>query len=275
MSIKFELIYTIIFSFFIFCFGQDSIWTKIDNGLFYAELMSNKESLVGDSKITVIRINPKLYSLKLLTASELNEKGMTAQNWVEKYDLICAINAGMFQTDYKSNVGYMKNYNHINNVKKNIKYLSIAAFNPVDKNSFPFKIFDSDETNLNQIIKSYNTVIQNLRLIKRSGDNRWKKQNKKWSEVALGQDKEGNILFIFSRSPFSMYEFNENLLSFPIDIVCAQHLEGGPEASLYLNHRDIEIIRMGSYEIGFNENDNNKEYWPIPNVIGLIKTNHK
>ena len=29
------------------------------------------------------------------------------------------------------------------------------------------------------------------------------------------------------------------------------------------------------FKTGFNENDNNKEYWPIPNVIGLIKTNHK
>lgn len=271
MNIKSGLIYTIIFCSFHLSFSQDSIWTKIDEGLFYTELKSEKESIVGDSKITIIKINPKLYSLKLLTVSELNENRMTVQDWVEKYNLICAINAGMFQTDYKSNVGYMKNYKHINNSKINKKYFSFAAFNPLNNDNYSFYIFDSDKTDIDQILKSYSTVIQNLRLIKRSGKNRWNKQNKKWSEAALGQDEKGNILFIFSRSPFSMYEFNENLLSFPINIVCAQHLEGGPEASLYLNHNGFEIKQVGSYETDFNENDANRDFWSIPNVIGLVK----
>ena len=269
MSIK--SIFTLILNIFFSCFGQDSIWTKIDEGLFYIELRTMKESIVGNSKITIICINPKLYDLRLLTASELTENALSAQEWVKKYNLICAINAGMFQTDYKSNVGYMKNYDHLNNSKVNSKYFSIAAFNPVDDNFSPCRIFDSDETDINQIIKSYNTVIQNLRLIKRPGINKWSKQNKKWSEAALGEDRAGNMLFIFSRSPFSMYEFNESLLSFPIEIVCAQHLEGGPEASLYLYHNGVELKRVGSYETDFNENDNNIDYWPIPNVIGLLK----
>jgi len=56
-----------------------------------------------------------------------------------------------------------------------------------------------------------------------------------------------------------------------IEIICAQHLEGGPEASLYLYYNGVEIKRVGSYETDFNENDTNIEFWPIPNVIGLKK----
>lgn len=268
---KLRIIWILLFCVTIPCFGQDSIWTKIDEGLLYTEIQTAALSEVGNSKITIVRINPKFYSLKLLTASELNESGLTAKDWVEKYNLICAINAGMFQTDHKSNVGYMKNYNHINNSRINKKYFSIAAFNPVDKTNSLFKIFDSDDYEINTILKSYNTVIQNLRLIKQPRMNRWSKQNKKWSEAALGEDSKGNILFIFSRSPFSMHEFNQNLILFPIEIECAQHLEGGPEASLYLNHKGIELKRVGSYETNFNENDMNRKYWSIPNVIGLVK----
>ncbi len=271
MSNKIKLICMFVFCLGFFCFGQDTIWTKIDDGLFYAEFQTMTKSEVGDSKITIIRIDSKLYSLKLLTASELKETGLTVRHWVEKFNLICAINAGMFQTDHKSNVGYMKNYNHINNSGINKKYFSIAAFNAINDESSSFRIFDSDETDVDQIIKSYYTVIQNLRLIKRSGINRWSKQYRKWSEAALGQDGEGNILFIFSRSPFSMYEFNQNLISFPIEIECVQHLEGGPEASIYLNHNGFELKKVGSYETDFNENDMNTEYWPIPNVIGVLK----
>ncbi len=79
------------------------------------------------------------------------------------------------------------------------------------------------------------------------------------------------MLFIFSRSPYSMFEFNNSLLDLPIEIECAQHLEGGPEASLYLNYNGVKIESVGSYETGFNENDENNTYWPVPNVLGIIK----
>ena len=49
----------------------------------------------------------------------------------------------------------------------------------------------------------------------------------------------------------------------------AQHLEGGPEASLYFKFNDLEIEAMGSYETGFNENDFNHTFWNLPNVIGF------
>ena len=93
---------------------------------------------------------------------------------------------------------------------------------------------------------------------------------KKWSEAALGQDKDGNVLFIFSRSPYSMHDLIDILKMLPIDIDCAQHLEGGPEASLFFSHKNIKIETMGSFETGFSENNENHFYWPIPNVIGFV-----
>jgi len=238
--------------------AQDTTWVKVDDGLFVGEFVAAQKSIVGNSRITVIKIDPKKYSFRLLCASGLNEsKNLTAKEWCQKYGLIAAINAGMFQTDYKSNVGYMKNADYINNPKISSKYHSLAAFNPIDTTKPNFRIYDADEENIQEIIKSYNTVVQNLRLIKRPSKNRWSKQNKKWSEAALGEDKSGNVLFIFSRSPYSMHDFNDILISLPIDIVCAHHLEGGPEASLYFSHKNKKIESFGSYETDFNEHDTN------------------
>ena len=134
-------------------------------------------------------------------------------------------------------------------------------------------MFDTDVYNIKEIIKNYNTVIQNLRLIRRTAENRWPQQNRKWSEAALGEDKEGNVLFIFSSYPYSMHDFNNILTKLPIDIVCAQHLEGGPPASLYFSYKNIEIKAFGSYETEFNENDDKDSYWPIPSIIGIKKRN--
>jgi hypothetical protein len=247
-----------------------SPWIRLDDGLFFAEFGARKGETPGDSAITVIRIDPKHYSLRLLTASETGDENMTARDWVEKYRLAGAINAGMYLTDYKTNCGYMKNFKHLNNPHINKTYFSIAAFNPVDSSSSHFRIFDFDRTDMRKIIASYNTVIQNLRLVKRPGVNRWEQQEKQWSEVALGEDRDGNILFIFCCEPLSMHDLNDRLLSLPIRLACAQHCEGGPEASLYLTHNGREIIRTGG-ESGFNGNDGGSVFLPIPNVIGVVK----
>jgi hypothetical protein len=52
-------------------------------------------------------------------------------------------------------------------------------------------------------------------------------------------------------------------------LVAAQHLEGGPEAQLYLHVGGTEIEMFGSYETSFKENDDNTAPWPVPNVLGV------
>ena len=251
--------------------AQDQTWNKIDEGLEMGEFASPVPSVLGESVITIIRIDPGRYSFRLLCCDELGHSKLTAVEWTWKYNLVGAVNAGMFLSDHKTNVGYMKNFEYLNNPKINSSYHSVVAFNPVDTVQDPFEIFDIDETDIQDISAKYHTVIQNLRLIKSPGQNRWSQQDRKWSELALGQDKHGNALLIFSRSPYSMHDLNNILISLPIDIDNAQHLEGGPEASLYISHQGTRVENMGSYESGFNENDQILDFWPIPNVIGIVR----
>lgn len=250
---------------------NNNSWEKVDEGLYVGKFEPANKAVSGGSKIIIIKIDPVYYSFRLLCAKEQGVRGMTVREWCRKYGLIGAVNAGMFQTDYVSNVGYMKNFKQVNNGRISSRYQSAFAFNPVNKESASARLFDLDDIQMKGVISRYNTVIQNLRLIKRPGLNRWANQPKQWSEVALGEDKNGNILFIFCRQPYSMYDFNTMLLQLPIDIVCAQHLEGGPEASIYFKRDNIEIDQFGSYETVFNENDENYGAWSIPNVIGFVK----
>jgi exopolysaccharide biosynthesis protein len=253
--------------------GQDSLWKKIDEGLHYGDFTAPVKSNTGDSKILIVRIDPKIYNFRLLSASELTpgSTSFTVKEWADKYKLISAINAGMFQTDLKANVGYMKNYAHLNNPRIHKTYTSVFAFNPKKEDVPPAMIFDTDEKDFKEVINGYNTIIQNLRLIKRPGLIRWAQQEKRWSEAALGQDQNGNILFIFSGSPYTMHELSKILLSLPIKLECAMHLEGGPAASFYLRHNGIELGRVGRHEFSSIIGDMNNEFLPLPNVIGITK----
>jgi hypothetical protein len=243
--------------------SKDEVWKRIDDGLFLGEFNSQK--------ITLIKIDPKYYSFKLLCASEKNRLRITAKQWCQKHNLISAINAGMFQADGITNVGYMKNFNHMNNPRLNTSYKAVLAFNPIDAAVPEIQIIDLRCQDLARLKDKYQTLIQGIRMISCRQENVWEKQDKKWSMVAFGMDKSGNGLFIFTESPHSVHDFTNSLLSLPISLYNAMYLEGGPEATFYFSANGIEFEKIGSYGTGLDENDFPKIARPIPNVIGIVK----
>lgn len=246
-------------------------WQSLAPGMELAEIPTRQVSRHGDSKITILRLDPELWELDVLAISQSGDgPGRTAREWSREYGLTAAINAGMFATDYKTHVGYLRSGDHINNGRFN-HYQSVVAFGRRSAAQPHYRIFDLDMpgTSTDAILRDYSSLIQNLRLIKRPGENRWSQQVKRWSEAALGEDGAGRILFIFCRSPFSMYDLNHELMALDIDLVAAQHLEGGPEAQLYVAAEDREIELVGSFETLFLEDDSNRRAWRVPNILGV------
>lgn len=247
-------------------------WQTIAPGMDLRVIAAGKTSSVGDSRLTVVRLDPNFWELVFAGISRTGEaSGRTAREWCKSHKLTAAINAGMFATDYKTHVGYLRSQGHVNSSHVN-GYQSVAAFDPHGGSGLPrFRIFDLDAPGvaMASILKNYDSVVQNLRLIQRPGRNCWPRQDKKWSAAVLGEDDAGNILFIFCRTPFSMYDLNHELLSSGIGLTAAQHLEGGPEAQLYLHAGDVEFEMFGSFETSFREDDENAAPWPIPNVLGV------
>ena len=250
--------------------GSD--WQTLAPGMQIRRLQTSKPSILGDSKITVVRIDPALWELDLIGVVQTGEAaGHTAREWAKKQKYAAVINAGMFETDNRTHLGYMRIRDHVWNGKMN-SYQSVLAFAPREgKNVPPFRIFDLDATKggLQTVLADYASAVQNLRLIRRPGVNQWAKQTREWTEAAVAEDRDGNVLFIYSRSPFSMHDLNQELLASGIGVVAAQHMEGGPEAQLYVHAGTTELEMFGSYETSFKENDDNSAAWPVPNVIGV------
>jgi len=225
-------------------------------------------------EFVIVRIDPKVAMLQLLTAADQKHAALRADDWAKQHGLSVVINAGMFEPDHVTHTGLMKSGDAGISGKLNKLYSSFAMFSPTGSKDPAFHIFDADTeqdmTGLKETaFPAYKCVLQNLRLIKSPGENRWKPQPKAWSEAALGEDDKGRALLIFCGAGLTMFDFNEHLLKLPIHLVAAQHLEGGPEASLHIHCGGFKLDCVGSYETGFNENYDNKEYWPIPNVIGV------
>ena len=264
----------IVFVSLLCCLEADtsSGWQLLSPGMELNYLAVSRPHVETGATLTVLRIDAHLWELEIMGTSRSGETaGHTAREWCEKHKLTAAINAGMFKTDGKTHVGFMRFREHVNNGRAN-SYQSVAAFDARDPDSLaPFRIFDLDSpgVTLESVLKDYRSAVQNLRLIKRPGANQWGQQDRMWSEAALGEDSSGRVLFLFSRAPFSMHDLNRQLLSAGIGLVAAQHLEGGPEAQLYVRVGEMQLEWFGSYETSFQETDSNAKPWPVPNVLGV------
>ena len=258
-------------------------WKVFKEGLEYAEFDAPIKSNIADSKISVLRINMKFFKLDLISSLEKNsensfeKKGTkTAPKWAKIEKLIAAFNASMFQMDGTS-AGYMKDFDFVNNPIFTEKYNSIAAFNlkeeAKNKNLPESQIIDKDNLcgNWQETIKNYNTLIQNLRLVDCNQKNRWGNQKRYWSMVVLGEDENGNVLFIHTRSPYNVQMYNDMLLQSELNIKKIMYLEGGPETSFFIKYGDSVVSKQGSYETNFNLDDKNHRFWEIPNVLGVRK----
>jgi hypothetical protein len=247
--------------------ATESPWTALGGGL---ELGRFPLAGLGTplAQVQVLRIDPRRWELTLHGLPNDESVGYTAREWSRREGLVAAINAGMYQADYRTHSGHMRADGTVFSRGTN-GYLSAAAFAPVDPKDPPFRMFDLDEDPLAAVLKRYRRVVQNLRLVKRPGENRWSSQQRRWSEAALGEDREGRALLIFCGVPLPLDRLVEALLSLPLGLVAAQHLEGGTQAQLYVaaGGRTIELV--GGYEGVFSGPDADRPAWPIPNVIGI------
>jgi len=230
-------------------------WKEADEGLLVAEF----ESVFNNDpyEITVVKIDPQSYSFQLLCATELGKESLTTKEWALKYQMLAAVNAGMFQENGLTSVGFMKNFGHVNNPRLS-KANTILAFNPVGENLPEIQLIDRECQDFNDLRQKYQSFVQSIRMISCSQQNVWS-----------GMDFQGNILFLFSRTPLSVHDFIDILLSLPLSLKSAMYLEGGPQASLYLSTSRMTVERYGVW--GGLEKNSLQFPLPVPNVIGISK----
>jgi len=249
-------------------------WMELMDGLQYAELDAPEKAVVNDSKLSILKIDPQKLDFQFLTASEHGKKMRTAPEWATEFGQNVIINAGMYSYNRThSNKGYMKNFNHVNNPVRNDYYNALLAMHPKDPKKPPFEILDTYQKDWDQIKNQYNSVCQGMRMINEAGEGMafTKRPNQSCSMVLTATDSIGNIYIVFTRSPYTHRTMIAFLKGLPIDVRTTVYLEGGPEASFYVNTGDTIISKYGSYVSNTCDNDENDHFWNIPNVIAIRK----
>jgi len=254
--------------------GGEIPWKNLMDGLQLAEMETTEKSVVGDSKISILKVDAQKFDFKFLTASEHGHKPRTAPEWAQEFDQNIIINAGMYKFNKtQSNKGYMKNYNHLNNPVKNNYYNALLVMHPKDPKKPPFEIIDTYQKDWEKIKNQYNSVCQGMRMINDKGEGMpfTKRPDQSCSMILAATDAESNLYFIFTRSPYTHLNMISLLKALPINIRTTVYLEGGPETSFYVNTGDTVIAKFGSYVSDTCNNDDNDHFRKMPNVIAIKK----
>jgi len=247
-------------------------WQELERGLFFAEFDAPQKSKVNDSKLSILKIDPKYFSFELLTASEHDSIRRTVEQWSNDFELAAVVNAGMFNlSNHMTSTGYLCNYSHENNQKLRENFRAMAMFNPKSAKYPAMNIVDMEIENWEDIRSNYNSAFQCIRMIDCNQKQvLWKPRIPISSSMCvLATDIDGNILFVFSRSPYTANNMSIMLLSLPLKVYSAMYLEGGPEASLYVSAGDTIIEKVGSWVSRTYPTDKNNYFWELPNVIGV------
>jgi hypothetical protein len=206
--------------------------------------------------VEVLRIDPERWQTVALAVSDVGGASRTMAEWADEFDLTAVINAGMFASDRRTHTGYFHTGDHVNNPRwVQRDYRQAACFEPLESGLPRFRLQDLDARPESTFVDQYGIVIQNIRLIRRPGENRWSPSSRRWPEACLAEDARGRMLWIACRHYLDMHALNEILLGLPLDIVAAQHLEGGRQAHLWVD----SVSTKGK-----------KAYDPaLPNVLGI------
>jgi hypothetical protein len=278
------LCFTALLSLFGFsCFSQDSLvvdttqiqmqfqWQQLAEGMDYCETKAPKKSIINDSKLSILKVDPSKVDFLMLSATEFDKKSRSAVQWADSFTLNVVINAGMYDlANVLKSKGFLKNYNHLNNASVHPTYNSLLAFNPKDSTAPKFEIIDLTCNPWDNVKTKYQCMAQGMRMIDCNGSPMgWNKRNQSCSMLVCAMNEEGLIFFVFSRSPYTHNEMIQFLLDFPFSIRSTIYLEGGPETSFYVQVGEHKIEKMGSYISNSYANDDNDHFWPLPNVIGI------
>jgi hypothetical protein len=258
--------------------AQDTVvdysnWTTLTKGMEYREMTAPTKSSIGDSKISILRMERGLFDFNIFSATKFDSIPRDLHTWADTFDLNVVFNAGMYNLSkpLKSRA-YLKSGDHINNGTVIENFNLMMAMSPTVKKRDNVEILDLTCENFNQMNHEFDAYAQGLRMIDCNGGPMfWKKKIQSCSMLIAAEGGDGKFYLIFCRSPYTHNQMIQFMVDMPFGLRNAIYLEGGPETSLLIDVNGHCIEKVGSWVSTTWERDDNNHFWRLPNVVGVKK----
>lgn len=251
-----------------------SNWVTLNKGMEYREIDAPTKSFIGDSKISILRMDRNLFDFNLFSATKYDSLPRDLHAWADTFQLNVVFNAGMYSlTNPLSSRAYLKSGSHVNNGSLLENFNLMLAMNPTVKHRDEVEILDLTCENFQEMNGQFASYAQGLRMIDCNGSPMyWKKKIQSCSMIIAAEGGDGKFYLIFCRSPYTHNQMIDFMVGMPYHLRNAIYLEGGPETSLLIDVNGHCIEKVGSWVSDTWESDSNHHFWRLPNVVGVKKS---
>ena len=258
--------------------AQDTVvdysnWTTLTTGMEYREMDAPTKSFIGDSKISLLRMDRGLFDFDIFSASKYDSIPRDLHAWADTFQLNVVFNSGMYsQINPLLSRAYLKVGSHVNNGTLLENFNLMMAMNPTVKQRDEVEILDLTCENFKEMNDQFSCYAQGLRMIDCNGSPMyWKKKIQSCSMIIAAEGGDGKFYLIFCRSPYTHNQMIDFMIGMPYKLRNAIYLEGGPETSLLIDVNGHCIEKVGSWVSDTWESDKNDHFWRLPNVVGVRK----
>lgn len=251
-----------------------SQWVELTKGMEYREIDAPKKSFIGDSKISILRMDPQHFHFDLYTATQFDSVPRDLHTWADTFDLLVAFNAGMYNLARPlQSRAYLKSGAHLNNGKILENFNLMLALGPKPNSQRSnIEVLDLTCANWEQEQHNFSGFAQGLRMIDCNGTPmNWQKKVQSCSMLVAAEDEKGWFYLIFTRSPYTHNQMIGFMTQMPYGLHDAIYLEGGPETSLLIDVNGHCIEKVGSWVSTTWERNDNNHFWRLPNIVGVHK----
>lgn len=249
-----------------------SQWVELTKGMEYREIDAPKKSFIGDSKISILRMDPQHFHFDLYTATQYDSIPRDLHTWADTFDLLVAFNAGMYNLARPlQSRAYLKSGSHLNNGKILENFNLMLALGPKPNSQRSnIEVLDLTCANWEQEQHNFSGFAQGLRMIDCNGKPmNWQKKVQSCSMLVAAEDEKGWFYLIFTRSPYTHNQMIGFMTEMPYGLHDAIYLEGGPETSLLIDVNGHCIEKVGSWVSTTWERNDNNHFWRLPNIVGV------
>ncbi len=247
-------------------------WVTVRPGLEVAEVTAGPRATKSWSLVAV-RADPARFEVVVLaTGPGEGPGGMTAEEWAHKHDMVLVANAGMYEEDGRTPVGYARSHGRRVGRPWRKDWGAALVAGPKRRGHPAVALLDvACDGPLPAAAEGYAHVLQGMRLLTCRGENTFRPGGRRAVRLATGVDGEGRLLFVFHRTPVTTYDFVENVRAAGLDARRLMYLEGGSEASLFVRGEAgaVQEGGLGLKVLGRWTGLPNGGLPVIPNILGL------
>ncbi|MDR2726861.1 MAG: phosphodiester glycosidase family protein, partial [Deltaproteobacteria bacterium] len=225
------------------------LWQELEAGLHFASFAS--PGAESATSIDILRIDPAAFRFSLHSAGAERTASHSLAVWAEQEALVLAINASMYLPDYVTSTGYLRYGAQVNNPRIHGKFGAFFVAEP-DTPDLPLAaILDRERDPWEARLPLYRLVAQNYRMIDTEGKTLWLPGGPEHSIAAVGQDRQGHILFIHCRHPMTGEAFAAALLRLPLALRSLMYVEGGSQAAMLVRCPKLRRLWNGQSSMTF------------------------